>query len=415
MRPSREDLPACTCGKTDWKRHGSYHTAQGIRRRWKCSGCGKAIGLSKLIRLAAEKKELREKKLRKRPQAYDREEFWTRVLRNFPGLILSAALERIRDRMGMSKGLVTRLVQEELDGHSVLRARRDDKADFLRHCLEVRASGVPAPKRKTELAVDRISGQAAEACWKAIWRARATAALLRDARAGATKRLRGDPRATAFRVDDLRTGLPGAMPGFLEWFAPDTDPWRPLYPGSPTGVSTADVERFPDLLKEAFPELPPDLAGFRWLQEWRSKKSKQSIYTWLCEPKPYDGTYQTWLKDRLPPGVEPDVALARMEAVFKQILPPHIEDPRIDREIDAGLSYSLLFWGGAVRCYVATRRRIIGSWREPGAFGRLKGSVVFRPVLEEAGSYSYDEWFQPPPGNLSLQRLPPPYPPPKQL
>lgn len=389
----------------------------------RCSGCGKTIGTDKLLRLAAENAEERKKKLRKRPRSYDRRDFWTRVLRSFPALHLSAALRRARHLMGISSGLVTSIVREEMSKRSILLADPDDKRLFLHHCLRVWTAGALPPIPDPMFHVGQLDGKAAEACWKAIWRARATAALLRDSRAGAIKELRRDwsggrnmgrvraPRSTAFKVDDLRTGLTGPMPGFLDWFAPEGDPWRPLYPASPTAVSRADVERFPDLLKEAFPDLSQDLEGFRWLQEWRSPSSMRQVYTRLIEPKAYQNTYHTWLRHRLPPGVDPDMAFSTMQAVFEQVLPPHVEHPRHDLKIDAGLSYILAFREGMVECVVATRRRTIGHWQEQCPFPNRLGSLSFRPVLNTSSSYLDDDWFTPDPGNISLKRLSQPYPP----
>lgn len=200
------EIVFCTCGANEWVGHGSYPTTTGHRPRVRCRSCGAAPS-------AHRRGEARR-------QRVDRERYWTRVLRSFPFLRLSAALARVDRFEGVSAGLRTKLVSEVLAGKvEIPRAPYgDERHILLKRCLEVYRTPSPIPTVSMPDLGITVRAPDSELIWHAIWRARGVASLL------------WVPHRRRFDPDDLRTGQPEPMPSFLDHFASDLDPWRAMYP-----------------------------------------------------------------------------------------------------------------------------------------------------------------------------------------
>ena len=385
----------CGCGSREWLRHGSYETAAGWRRRLRCVSCG----ATRAVHVQLDKKE----PAKKRPATRSRAEFWTRVLRSFPFLTLSAALKRAEKLAPVSSGLRSRLVREVVRGEVELPEWKDERHLLLRDCLRVYAASREAPPPLRIAGLSRHLDEAeSEACWRAIFRARGIAALV------------WTPRRRAFNSDDLATGRPEPMPYFLDAFAPGVDPWRELLPEGLNPWWFGRARRFAELVEAAVPELSGSYQGRDWLYRWGSEEQRLwQVHRAIHPALPPADADDLWATDPAPVAERGKVLLAMEGALYELCMRYEVDPVVVDTALERSLRYRLYLGRNAVTAEVCTRRRVVGVASFPGKFRWHEGLVEFTSVLGADEDY-YGNRFAPPGSYFSLSRpLHPVHPPPR--
>lgn len=367
---------ACAGGSHEWVPHGSYRVQGGRRRRVRCKHCGVAPNAS------------RRDGARKRPQKVNRFDYWDRVLEVFPTLHLTAALATATRRMGVSAGLQSRLIAEVDSDEVELPAWPDERHRVLRRCLHLYRRNVPAPRRqRPDGKTRRLGADASRACWSALAEARGVASLWWTA------------RRKAFNPTDPATGLPEAIPCFLDVFAPDVDRWRRFYPPSHCPASLEPARAFADTVEVLSPGVWRGVEARAWLRRWRSEEGVRRVQSFMSH---YSGAAPAATKHLLksdPPPVEDQ---ERVWAAIERALERLVGDGGCslrarDAELDRSLRYRLELRRYTVRAYVCTRRRIVGwAWAPHDFDKQSQGVVELEPLLES------DEAYLDPAGSFSL-------------
>lgn len=376
----------CACGSHEWVPHGSYRVQGGRRRRVRCKHCGVAPNASRM------------EGARKRPQKVNRFDYWDRVLEVFPTLHLTAALATATRLMGVSAGLQSRMIAEVDGGEVELPAWPDDRHLVLGQCLRHYRRNLRAPKRlRADATTRHLGADASRACWFALSRARGVASLLWTA------------RRRAFNPGDPATGLPEAMPCFLDIFAPDVDPWRRFYPPSHCPASPEPARAFADTVQALTPGVWRNAEARAWLRRWRSEEAVRRVQGFVAHS---GGAAPEALRRLLysdpPPVEDQERVCAAMERALERLIGDGGRSLRAqDAKLDRSLRYVLELKRSVVEAYVCTRRRIVGAGRSWHRFDKeSQGVVELKPLLENDEAYlEPSDSFSLPGNGFYMERL----------
>lgn len=349
---TNEEPERCGCGANEWVLDGGYTGTRGRRQRVRCRRCG----VSPIIE--------RRSQAKKRKRTIDRQEFWEAVFRHFPGLRLTAALDRAGHLVGGSAALRSQMIGEVLDGTVELPRTKDGREALLKECLIVYRLRESPPRPAGFSSPVRLEDEDAKKFWRAFTRARGIASLVHNSRDGSWKRQAEE--SGSISLENLRAGRPHPMPVFWDLFAPGADTWRLHYPLSAYGGSFEHLSGFAERLKASTP------AHWWWTMhadEWLERWKAGSRLRWLIdiverriggESSRPEGLF---LADPAP--VPDPVAFAEIfETEVRRTL-KHPSDPGDhDARVDAGLRYTLELTPGSLVARVSTRRVVVGKWRE---------------------------------------------------